>query len=221
MNTAGFDALEPFCVKSAMLKASEGSGEPGPPDAPTGATGHTSPAGGGPPFHLLGLDRLQLAALPGFLALYFLVEREPAMAPLSVLALLACVLYRLDDEKRRVAAVPVLLASLMLAGRVSIHAAPLARQQWRSSDLTEPALGWLPLFLAACIFLAPEVRNYTGKIMKSMSVLLLVSGLLPGDAFLAIFITCQYFLFLALVIGLSLDFTLRIGVTSAVREKAQ
>ena len=215
MNAARFTALEPFCVKSAMLKAGEGSGEPSPPVAPAGASGQASPSGGGPPFSLLGLDRLQLAALPGFLALYFLVEREPTMAPLAVLALLACVLYRLDDEKRRVAAVPVILASLMLVGRVSVHVTPLARQNWRATDLTEPALGWLPLFFAACIFLAPDVRNYTGKLMMSISVLLLVSGLLPGDAFKAIFITCQYFLFLALVLGLSLDFTIRIGAASS------
>jgi hypothetical protein len=43
--------------------------------------------------------------------------------------------------------------------------------------------------------------------MMSMSVLLLTSGLLPGTGFEFIFITCQYFLFLAVVIGLSIDFS--------------
>jgi hypothetical protein len=167
-----------------------------------------SPGGSRPPFGWLGWDWLQLAALAGFLGLYFLVERDPSFAPASVLALLACVLARLDDEKRRIAAIPISLAALMLAGRVGVQVTPGA-SRWppRSSDLVEPGLGWLPLFFAACIFLAPELKNYTGRLMMSMAVLLLVSGLLPGDGFKAIFLTCQYFLFLALVIGLGLDFT--------------
>jgi hypothetical protein len=76
-------------------------------------------------------------------------------------------------------------------------------------------VGWLPLFFAACIFLAPELSNYTGRFMMGMSVLLLASGLLPGEGFEFIFITCQYFLFLAVIIGLSIDFS-RYLVTPAV-----
>jgi uncharacterized membrane protein YqjE len=167
-----------------------------------------SPGGSPPPFTWLGWNWLQLAALAGFLGLYFLVERDPSFAPISVLALLVCVLARLDDEKRRVAAIPITLAALMLAGRVGIHGVSTATRWWvHSNDVAQPGVGWLPLFLAACIFLAPELRNYTGRLIMSMSVLVLAAGLLPGDGFEAIFIACQYFLFLALVIGLGLDFT--------------
>jgi len=151
---------------------------------------------------------LHLAALAGFLAIYFLVERDPSLSPLSVLTLLVCVLARLDDAKRRAAAIPISLAALMLAGRVGLHGVSKAARWWSdSNDVAEPGVGWLPLFFAACIFLAPELKNYTGRIMMTMSVLLLVSGLLPGDGFEVIFITCQYFLFLAMVVGLGIDFT--------------
>ncbi|MCI0354155.1 MAG: hypothetical protein L0099_03815 [Acidobacteria bacterium] len=177
-------------------------------------------AGSRPPFPWLGWGWLHLAALAGFLALYFLVERDPSFAPISVLALLACVLARLDEEKRRVAAVPITLAALMLAGRVGVHGAYTATR-WRaqSSDLPEPGVGWLPLFFAACIFLAPELRNYTGRLMMSLSVLVLAAGLLPGDTYKAVFITCQYFLFLAIVAGLGLDFTSKRVASSAPLER--
>ncbi|MGH9602595.1 MAG: hypothetical protein ACRD24_09435 [Terriglobales bacterium] len=158
-----------------------------------------------PPFTWLGWNGLHLAALVGFLTAYFLVERDASFAPLSVLALLVCVLARLDEEKRRLAAIPLSLAALMLAGRVGFYASSTATR-WRG-ELEQPGTGWLPLFFAACIFLAPELTNYTGRLMMSMSVLLLASGLLPGEGFEFIFITCQYFLFLAMLAGFGLDFS--------------
>ncbi|MGH9555177.1 MAG: hypothetical protein ACRD2Y_05070 [Terriglobales bacterium] len=164
-----------------------------------------SPGVSHPPFTWLGWNWLHLAALAGFLAIYFLVERDPSFAPVSALALLVCVLARLDDEKRRVAVVPLSLAALMLAGRVGVYAASTPTR-W-PGEVEQPGVGWLPLFFAACIFLTPELTNYTGRFMMSMSVLLLVSGLLPGEGFEFIFITCQYFLFLAVGVGLSIDFT--------------
>ncbi len=166
--------------------------------------GRGSPA----PFGWLGWDWVQLVAVPGFLAIYFLVERDRSLAPLSVLTLLVCVLARFDDDKRRLAAIPISLAALMLAGRVGALGVSKAARWWNhSNQVAEPGVGWLPLFFAACIFLAPDLRNYTGRLMMSMAVLLLASGLLPGDGFEAIFITCQYFLFLAIVVGLGIDFT--------------
>ncbi len=168
-------------------------------------TTNNSPRVPQPPFTWLGWSWVHIAALAGFLGTYFLVERDSEFAPLSVLALLVCVLARLDDEKRRVAAVPLGLAALMLAGRVGIYAASTPTR-WRG-EIEQPGVGWLPLFFAACIFLTPELSNYTGRLMMSMSVLLLASGLLPGAGFEFIFITCQYFLFLAVVVGLSIDFS--------------
>ena len=171
------------------------------------------------PFGWLGWDGLQLAAVPGFLAIYFLVEHDRSLAPLSVLTLLVCVLARLNDEKRRMAAIPVSLAALMLAGRVGAYAAANSAGSPRP-ELEQPGVGWLPLFFSACIFLTPELKNYTGRLMMSMAVLLLVSGLLPGEGFEVIFITCQYFLFLAIVTGLSIDFTRYLVANGNSVEKA-
>ncbi len=188
------------------------------------STTSNTPAGharGSPaPFGWLGWDWVQVVAVPGFLAVYFLVERDRSLAPLSVLTLLACVLARLDEEKRRLAAIPISLAALMLAGRVGALGVSKAARWWsHSNQAAEPGVGWLPLFFAACIFLAPELKNYTGRLMMSMAVLLLASGLLPGDGFKVIFITCQYFLFMAIVLGLCLDFSRNIFAANEAQGK--
>ncbi|MGH9531774.1 MAG: hypothetical protein ACRD2Q_05230 [Terriglobales bacterium] len=104
-----------------------------------------SPGVSRPPFTWLGWNWQHLAALAGFLATYFLVERDASFAPLSVLALLVCVLARLDEEKRRVAAIPLSLAALMLAGRVGVYAAS-APSRWRG-EIEQPGTGWRHSFL--------------------------------------------------------------------------
>jgi hypothetical protein len=66
--------------------------------------------------------------------------------------------------------------------------------------------GWLLLFLAACLFYAPKFPTYTEKILTAISILLLGSGLLPGNGFIVFFATTQYFLFIAVAVGLGMDF---------------
>ena len=216
MNAARIETMPPSWMRSPLPLAREGAPSNSsvfPPQA------HGGSAGGGsrPPVPWLGWDWLQLAAVPAFLAIYFLEERNRSLAPLSALTLLVCVLARLNEEKRRVAAVPLSLAALMLAGRVGFHAATSAAR-WQG-EVEEPGVGWLPLFFAACIFLTPELKNYTGRLMMSMSVLLLASGLLPGNGFEFIFVTCQYFLFLAVVVGMSIDFTRYLAVANGTPSK--
>ncbi|MGH9531775.1 MAG: hypothetical protein ACRD2Q_05235 [Terriglobales bacterium] len=53
-----------------------------------------------------------------------------------------------------------------------------------------------------------------------MSVLLLASGLLPAEGFEFIFITCQYFLFLAMLAGLGLDFSRNLVATHDAQRRA-
>jgi hypothetical protein len=79
---------------------------------------------------------------------------------------------------------------------------------YQRAPVTTPNLvaPWLPLFFAVCLFYMPRFETCTGKILMVGSVLLLVSGLLPGGGFEVIFITTQYFLFIAIVVGLAVDF---------------
>jgi len=66
---------------------------------------------------------------------------------------------------------------------------------------------WMPLLLASCLFYMPKFPTYTEKILLVLSLILLLSGLLPGNGFGVIFVTTQYFLFLAIAIGLGIDLT--------------
>ncbi len=52
----------------------------------------------------------------------------------------------------------------------------------------------------------PRQPSYSGNFLVAGSVLLLASGLLPGNGFVAIFNACQYFVFIALIIVLAVDF---------------
>jgi len=65
----------------------------------------------------------------------------------------------------------------------------------------------MPLLLAGCLFYMPRFPTYTEKILLLLSLVLLLSGLLPGDGFGIIFWTTQYFLFIAIAIGLGIDLT--------------
>jgi hypothetical protein len=53
----------------------------------------------------------------------------------------------------------------------------------------------------------PQRPSYSGNFFIAGALLLLASGLLPGEGFLAIFVATQYFVFVALIIVLAVDFT--------------
>jgi hypothetical protein len=183
-----------------------GFAPPPPPPKNGGATpvaptaGAASVAGGHPPNgELWNVPGLHWIALPLFLIAYFAV---PDCTPLAVMALLACTLYRLDDYKRRIAAVPVSFAAMMLASRICGAAFPLVGH---TTGLA-PTAAWVPFFLAACILYMPKQPSITNNFFLALAGLILVSGLLPGDAYVGVFATAQVFMFMGLVTCLAIDF---------------
>ncbi len=210
MNANDRRDLEPFSVPAKVLKPSAhdpGAGEAaGPPAAP--AVHRSAPE---PVFpESTGLNALAAVL---FAVIFVLVERNPAFSALTVLVLLASTLYRLPARHRRIAAAPVVFASMLLACQITDACSRLVQSPAGSmfqqapvptADMVAP---WLPLFFAACLFYMPRYETVTGHILMIISVLLLVSGLLPGNGFEVIFFTIQYFLFIAIVVGLGIDFT--------------
>jgi hypothetical protein len=202
-----FGELQPFYVPAKVFK-------------PT-ATGDTSASGGGaavPPQQPprkpqsrfvdpdLGVDLnssgVKLAAAALFGAAYVLLQTQPALMALTVFILLGAVMLRLDAHRRRIAAVPVTLATLLLACNMAkLCAMPASNQLINVGTLAS----WLPLFFAACIFYMPRVNAATNKILMTGAMLLLLSGLLPGNGFEVIFVMTQYYIFIAVVIGLAID----------------
>ena len=178
-----------------------------PPPQNSGATPATPPPSGGsaknagnpPNGDSWNVPGLHWIALPLFLVAYFAVAD---CTPLALIALLACTLYRLDDHKRRIAAVPVSFAALMLAARICGAAFP---SLGHATGLA-PTATWVPLFLAACILYMPRQSSITNNFFLAMAGVVLVSGLLPGDAYVGVFATAQVFMFMGLVTCLAIDF---------------
>jgi hypothetical protein len=199
----GNEPIEPFHVPAKTIKCSMSSGDA------AGAGGSTTPSPHRSPSMLDDLDsplgRMAIAAV--LVGAYVLVHTRPAMVAITVFVLLAAVMYRLDSHRRRVAAAPIGLATAMLASEiVSAGLHPTNFFAPSSPMMPDGATTWVPLFLAACLAYAPKFPTCTEKIMMIISLIVLGSGLLPGHGFEAIFATIQYFLFIAVAVGLSVDF---------------
>ena len=79
---------------------------PPPPRQPVGPLGND------------GFNLWHLLALPIFACLYVLVQRKPALVGITVVALFACLLYRLDPIRRRIALAPVSFATVLLINHI-------------------------------------------------------------------------------------------------------
>ena len=201
------DQIPPFHVESELLKKVNDAG-------PRTSENHAPAPGGGPgelrPFQDLDLTWTQALAGPVLAVIYFVTQQRPDLAPVTILVLLGATLYRLDKVKRRIAAVPITFAALRLASNlVEAGLRPAANYFGRPNGISiaDCGLSWIPLFFAICLIYMPKYPTATGKIFLATSTLLLTSGLLPAESSLGIFATCQYFLFIGVVVGLILDFT--------------
>jgi hypothetical protein len=194
-----FQPITPFHVQAVLLQS--------PPEQPAqsknGGTGGSST--GGQVFGN-GFGWFHLAALPLFAGLYWLVQKNPTFCTLTIFVLLACVMFRLDPSRRRLALAPITFAAIMLASRMGqylLKPLPAVGKIVLPSDL---GLTWLPLFFAISLFYMPSRPSYSGNFLIAGSVLLLAAGLLPGNGFIAVFNASQYFVFVALIIVLAVDF---------------
>jgi len=207
----GNEPIEPFHVISASLKHRSTGSNVSRGAVPANPQ-RVSPAPKPPsisPFE--GFHGTHGRALAGFLFVpaLLLPQFRPMFSAIAVLLLLGCVLYRLNTRRRRIAAAPMILSSTILISQIGAGDANYLRSGIYSLPLCSMwngIVGWLPLFLAACLFFAPEFSTYSEKIMMGISLLVLGSGLLPSRGFVAIFVATQYFLFIAVAVGLGLDF---------------
>jgi hypothetical protein len=202
----GNEPIEPFVVIAKTIKCSAEKGEP---DS-NGGTAKVPPAA---PRSELNLEHLETTegklAIGAVLAGAFLLAyTNPRFADFTILTLPGIVLYRLDSHRRRIAAAPVSLAGMMLVSKLA-SAGPWYVNygiQPAAPAVNELKIG-MPLFLAGCLFFMPKFPTYTERILLLLSLVLLLSGLLPGDGFGIIFWITQYFLFIAIAVGLGIDLT--------------
>jgi len=194
--------IEPFYVPPKVLKPQTRTymSEPAEHAQEPNAKSRSEYGSG---FHKWNSPQVKIVMAVIFALLYILVKREPALSAVCVVVLLICTLLRLDDYKRKIAQIPLTIAALMLASQIS----PLGiTTTWIGDPFQKFQIASLPLFFAVCLFYMPNGQSYTRKLLLSVSVMLLASGLLPNAGFTALFIAVQYLLFVAIVFGLGLDF---------------
>jgi hypothetical protein len=205
------EPIPPFRVQSELLNGKSNSSANGSASRPSSAGGVDR--GEWRPFPDFDWTLTQILVGPLLALIYFVTEARPEFGPVTILVLLGALMYRLDEQRRRIAGVPLTLAALRLASNLVTACSPIARQiasyPGRPTGIPIGTTGipWLPLFFAICLIYMPKTPTATGKIFLATSTLLLASGLLPIEGALGIFATCQYLLFIAVVAGLILDFT--------------
>lgn len=194
--------IEPFYVPPKVLKPQTRSHMSEPTERDNKSNFESSSERGSE-FQNWNSPQVKIAMGLIFALLYVLVNREPGLSAVCVILLLVCTLLRLDDYKRKIAQIPLTIAALQLAGQIGpMGIAPT----WIRDPFQKFQIASLPLFFAVCLFYMPNGQSYTRKLLLSVSVMLLSSGLLPSVGFTALFIAVQYLLFIAIVFGLGLDF---------------
>jgi hypothetical protein len=119
-----------------------------------------------------------------FGAVFFIGRQLYFMAPLMVVVLLGCVLYRLNARERAIAAVPATFAAIrlgtMLGEDLTLNA---ASNHSTLMHMQSSGVMWLPLFLSACLFFTPWRFSLTSRAVFWQAVVYLISGLLPLEGF--------------------------------------
>jgi hypothetical protein len=150
----------------------------------------------------------RLLGIP-FLGLLFLTENlQLVIAPLSLLILFACLQYRLDERMKRIAAVPLAFSTLMLVLQVGFGrgtAVAAAMNGVQPTDASAWGMPFVPLFLSACLFFIPLRESVTFKVIMADACLLLMSGLIPGPGYIAIFYLVHYTLFICVIVAIFSD----------------
>jgi hypothetical protein len=200
--------FEPFRVQSPLLQNSgqtaapgrQGSGGPGAPSGPGWDT----------PFGSFHWSEARWLVMILFAAIYWAAARDRLLQPLTLLVLLACLLFKMDPRSRNIAGVPLSLAALKLVYQMNPGATVMPGTQILLPENVKAAmtgLPWVPMFLAVCIFYLPQKATVTGTITRSAAIGLLISGLIPGDGYLIVLAMVQYTLFIGVLVGLIADFS--------------
>src|SRR5258708_13350749 len=141
----------------------------------------------------LGLSReqgnLQFGAGAGFALIYALMQYYDALSCLSVLALLPCILWRLDERKRKIGQAPLTFATLMLTQKMFTTQAGGTLRGMFGDQLAAP---WIPLFLPVCLFYTQEGASYSRKALIGLAVLVLPPAPPPYPPSSTTFTTLHY-----------------------------
>jgi hypothetical protein len=205
-NNPSNQPFEPFQVQSNLLKSAGQGG----PERPGAGAAEESKSFWNKSLGNWDAGWARWLALPLFALIYAVTQQHPDLQPVTLFVLLACLLFRMEPRDRQLAGAPLTLATFRLAYQMTLVARPtLGSTQILPPQVRESWMGmpWVPLFLAICIFYLPRKATVTGKIIVVGAICMLISGLLPGGGYVAIFAMIQYTLFVGVVAGLIADHT--------------
>ncbi|MGB9068914.1 MAG: hypothetical protein WCC21_10105 [Candidatus Acidiferrales bacterium] len=201
-NNESNQPFEPFRVQSPLLQNSGRTAAPG------------RPGSGGPgwdtPFGRFDWHEARWLVMILFALMYWAAARDRQLQPLTVLVLLACLLFKMDSRSRNIGGVPLALAALKLVYQMNPGATLMPGTQILLPENAKAAmtgLPWVPMFLAICIFYLPQNATVTGMIARATAIGLLISGLIPGDGYVIVLAMVQYTLFVGVLVGLIADFS--------------
>lgn len=145
-----------------------------------------------------------------FALIFGIAWRRPEFSPVTIIVVVGCLLYRLEAWQRRLATVPLLLAAIRFYLLLPAYSAAVVGPNPIRGNPSyipgrESGIPWIPAFLSVCLFFMPRTESATVKIVVLESFAVVLSSLLPGEGFLAIFAIFNYTLFFALVVGLFAD----------------
>jgi len=144
-----------------------------------------------------------------FLFIFSLSGNSTVAAPLVMLVLLACLLFRMNPQQRALTAVPLTFSAVRLATHL---AGPLGI--WRCTMPSSPAAGiahwdmgvvWLPLFLATYLFFTSTIDTNTSRVVFWYALAVLLSGLLPGEGYTVVCAMLYYTLFFVILVTIVTD----------------
>jgi p-aminobenzoyl-glutamate transporter AbgT len=147
-------------------------------------------------------EMLAFVLISPFVALGYDAMGRPEFfgAALAIALLCYGILRRLEGKARR-----LLLAPLGMSAVGIVHQLADLKPTDRVYMENSSKLFFVPLFLFVSMLAAPTLANVSGNVFKYTSLVLLLTGILPGDAYLYFVAVLPVFLFMAMIIALPID----------------
>jgi hypothetical protein len=156
------------------------------------------------------LDSTQTRYLGAILFVVIFVYSRGSLpvAPILIVLMLGGLLYRMTKREQLIAGAPLTFAAVRLATQLADRFSLWDTSTYSTQSLVRAndlGLPWMLLFFSVCLFYMPVKDTYTSKVIFWDTVLLLLSGLLPGEGYMVAFCFVLYTLFIAIAIALACD----------------
>lgn len=147
-------------------------------------------------------EMLAFILISPFVALGYdsLGRPESFGAALAVALLFYGIVRKLEGKARR-----LLMAPLGMSALGIVHQLATLKTSDRVYLENSNKLFFVPLFLFVSLVAAPTLANVSGNVFKYTSLVLLLTGILPGDAYLYFVAMLPVLLFMAMIIALPID----------------